>query len=159
MKIKMMEATNGPLNWGKFMVMQFTEEWGLKSAVSPGTPLLSGRGWGPQHFVVFDLQTGEGGVFRHGGSASSDLKKHAIWVCPLFEPFLEWLYAQDLSDLDKLPAHIDLPEAEFRMSGYRRPGPLGEAADIIRCLLQGGDGEKLIQKATSFVETHGENLE
>jgi hypothetical protein len=88
-------------------------------------PLITGRGWSPEHLLIVDLQTGEGAIFRPGGLAGHDLNKHAIWVCPLFEPFLTWLYEQDLSDLDKLPAHIDLPEAEFMMSGHRRAGPAG----------------------------------
>lgn len=55
-----------------------------------------------------------------------DLDKHRVWVCPLYEPFLNWLYAQDLADLDKLPDLVDIPDAEFQMHGYRRPGPAGE---------------------------------
>jgi hypothetical protein len=50
-----------------------------------------------------------------------------IWVCPLFEPFLEWLYeryreAGEL-DLDELPDVVELPGAEFAFHGHRRPGP------------------------------------
>jgi hypothetical protein len=41
---------------------------------------------------------------------------------PLFEPFLEWLYQQDLTRFEDLPSHVDLPEAEFQLHGYRRPG-------------------------------------
>jgi hypothetical protein len=41
----------------------------------------------------------------------------------MFEPFLEWLYAQDLSDLGALPRLVELPDAEFSFSGYRRSGP------------------------------------
>jgi hypothetical protein len=44
-------------------------------------------------------------------------------VCPLFEPFLEWLYEQDLTDLSTLPRRVELPDAEFSFTGYRRPGP------------------------------------
>lgn len=122
---KFIEVTNGPRNWGKMMLGRFTpEEWSRKSIVSPEHFLLWGRGWSRDHIFVLDLQTGEGGIFMPGGSARADLNKHKIWVCPMFEPFLEWLYKQpDLSDLDKLPALVDLPEAEFQMSGYRRPGP------------------------------------
>ena len=68
------------------------------------------------------LQTGEGAMFRPGGSPAADLDKHAVWVCPLFQPFLAWLYEQDLTDLDALPAHVELPDAEFAFAGYRRPG-------------------------------------
>jgi hypothetical protein len=41
----------------------------------------------------------------------------------MYSPFLCWLYEQDLKDLTKLPSFLDLPDAEFAMSGHRRPGP------------------------------------
>jgi len=130
MKTHLIEATNGPNNWGKFMVGQFVEEWHRASAVRhhdfPMRPLalLRDVGWGREHRMVFDLQTGEGAMFLPGGHAKADLEKHAIWVCPLFEPFLEWLYDQPLPiNIDALPDHVDLPDAPFAMSGFRRPGP------------------------------------
>lgn len=129
MQTKLIEATNGPKNWGKFMIGRFTrEQWGQQSAVDlewRGS-LICGRGWTPKHILVFDLQTGEGALFMHGGLASADLNKHKIWVCPLFEPFLEWLYKQDVEDFDKLPALIDLPNAAFSMRGYRRAGAVAK---------------------------------
>jgi hypothetical protein len=129
MQTKFIEATNGPRNWGKFMVGRFDkDEWARRSAVSGGKwPLLRAVGWSLDSLLVVDLQTGEGAIFLPGGFVPADLEKHAIWVCPLFEPFLVWLYQQDLSDLDRLPAHVDLPDAEFAMQGYRRPGPTVEA--------------------------------
>lgn len=126
MKTKFVEVTNGPRNHGKFMVAEFDEsDWKYRSVVDPAAlPLLSSVcGWGRGMLWVLDLQTGEGAIFRHGGYAHADLDKHAVWVCPMFEPFLEWLYEQDVSDLDALPDHVDLPDAEFHMYGYRRPGP------------------------------------
>jgi uncharacterized Zn-finger protein len=122
MKVKFVEVTNGPRNWGKFCIMRFDSEFSYESVVSPGSKLLRTRGWAPDRIIVFDLETNEGAAFRPGGMAKADLEKHKVWVCPMFEPFLEWLYKQDLTDLDKLPALIDLPDAEFQMSGYRRPG-------------------------------------
>lgn len=44
-----------------------------------------------------------------------------IWICPLFEPFLTWLYQQDLSDLEQLPDTVEI-DAPFSMQGYRRSG-------------------------------------
>jgi hypothetical protein len=38
----------------------------------------------------------------------------------MFEPFLTWLYAQDLSDLQALPDYVELPDAPFALAGYRR---------------------------------------
>src|SRR3990167_2708143 len=122
MQTTFIEVTNGPRNWGKFCVAKFdAAEWARRSAVVPETTLVGDRGWTSDHVLVLDLQTGEGAMFLPGGLASADLEKHKIWVCPLFEPFLEWLYQQP--DPMQIPAHLDLPDAEFRLAGHRRPGP------------------------------------
>jgi hypothetical protein len=122
---KIVEATNG-MNWGKFLVTRFTDEWqrapALPEAAMSG-PLLRQVGWTREHVGVWDLQTGEGALFRPGGHAGADLAKHAIWVCLLYEPFLAWLYAQDLHDLDALPDLVALPDAPRGLYGHRRPGP------------------------------------
>jgi hypothetical protein len=66
----------------------------------------------------------KGPLFVLAGGLKYDLNKHQIWVCPLFEPFLEWLYKQpQLYDLTALPDHIDLADAPFALAGYRRNGP------------------------------------
>ncbi len=125
MNTRIIEAVQpgGPANWGKFLVGQFTEEWLVQSAVDTESrrPLLATIGKGPETVFVMDLQTGEGALFRPGGYAPADLNKHRIWVCPMFEPFLTWLYTQDLRDLDGLPALVEL-EAPFAFAGYRREG-------------------------------------
>jgi hypothetical protein len=127
-RTRIFEATNGERNWGKFLVGEFDSEWEYVSLVA-NYKLLVNRGWRAQtHKLVLDLQTGEGAVFAfHGGNA--DLDKHKIWVCPLFEPFLVWLYAQP--DVWTAPQLVDLPDAPFSFAGYRRPGPQPEevAAD------------------------------
>src|SRR5262245_20033629 len=125
METKIIEATNGPRNWGKFMVARWTDEWERRPLTEPGmpVPLLGRIGWTREHLLVLDLRTGEGAVFKPGGLAAADLEKRRIWVCPLFQPFLTWLYLQDLRDLAKLPDAIDLPDAPFDVRGYRRPGP------------------------------------
>lgn len=120
MKTRFIEATSQEFNWGKFAVSYFTEdEWAIRSAVDQKL-LLQGRGWSHRHVLVLDLQTGEGALFNLNplGLASSDLNKHKVWVCPLFEPFLQWLYAQP--DLDALPDVVDLPHAVLSTHGYRR---------------------------------------
>ena len=127
MKTHIIEVTNGPKNWGKFLLGTFDNEWTRRSEISPllRSPLLRQIGWSASHILVLDLQTGEGAVLRHGGMAKHDLDKHRVWVCPMFEPFLEWLYTQPREKvlaLD-LPAHVDLPDAPFAMHGYRRRGP------------------------------------
>ncbi|WP_018349743.1 hypothetical protein [Longispora albida] len=89
--------------------------------------MLAGRGWGPEHTWVLDLQTSEGALFLLGGLAAADLNKTRIWVCPLFEPMLTWLYAQYRLHPDtwweRLPARIDLDGVPLQLRGYRRPGP------------------------------------
>jgi hypothetical protein len=123
MNTKMIEATNGPLNWGKFLLARFdAAEWARRSKIDDRS-LIGGRGWTAEHILVLDLQTGEGAIFLPGGLAAADLESHRIWVCPLFQPMLEWLYKQDTSDLDALPDHVDLPKAPFLMAGHRRDGP------------------------------------
>lgn len=123
MTTKFIEATDATeFNWGKFAVCRFTpEEWQRRSALDE-RPLLACRGWGADNLFVIDLQTGEGAIFRPGGLASADLNKHKVWVCPMFEPFLEWLYLQDLSDLAALPAMVNVGNVPTAMAGYRRSG-------------------------------------
>lgn len=113
----------GTLNWGKFMVGRFTEaEWRQRSEVDG--QLLVRRGWSRQHLLVLDLETGEGTILwpHETGMPSSDLNKHKIWVCPMFEPFLEWLYVQDLTDLSQLPSVVELLDHPGSWAGYRRAG-------------------------------------
>lgn len=121
MKVKFIEAVEKTrTNWGKFMVAQFDTEWEYKSALD-GQNFLSTRGWMPENILVFDMQTGEGAIFNPNGVATIDLNnKHQIWVCLLYEAFLTWLYKQDLSDISKLPALIDLGETTTGLYGYRR---------------------------------------
>jgi hypothetical protein len=122
MKTVFVEATSPHGNWGKFMIGVFDQaELARPSSVDPGErSLVWGRGWGPGHVLVVDLQTGEGAIFRMGGYAKTDLDKHKIWVCPLFEPFLEWLYAQP--DPMTLPSTVTL-DVPLAFAGYRRSGP------------------------------------
>lgn len=125
MRTKFIEATDATkFNWGKFLVAAFeAEDWHHSSLIDPlSGSLLGSRGWGPNHRLVVDLQTGEGCIFSPSGYAPADLQKHAVWVCPMFEPFLVWLYKQDLSDISKLPSLVDLGKVPTAMSGYRRPG-------------------------------------
>ena len=112
------------VNWGKFLLGELDHELSYRSVISDsGQPLMREIGWGRGCLWVLDLQTGEGAYFRIGGHAGYDLKRHRIWVCPMFEPFLEWLYAQPTVDLDTLPAKVELPHAESALYGYRRQGP------------------------------------
>jgi hypothetical protein len=135
-KTRIVEATNGPYNWGKFLVGTFDAEWSQLSVVDTAStrPLLAQIGHPARAVLVLDLQTGEGAVFNPSNlvdladppsqtelavrCASSDLSKHQIWVCPLFEPFLAWLYTQPFPYAD-LPEHVVL-DAPFAVQGCRR---------------------------------------
>ena len=108
-------------------------EWAVPSLVATHEPmsLLGQRGWSVYDIIVFDLETCEGAAFNPTGLASADLMKHRIWVCPMFEPFLKWLY-KELKSMDPAgwstwfdnsPKLVELPDAPFDMQGYRRPGP------------------------------------
>lgn len=160
MRTKIIETEHGEGrgNHGKFMLLRPDTEWERVSLLPtlqqarprsdeegqvqdrlrvPTPNLLGGVcGWGLRHLWVLDLQTGEGACFLPGGYAVADLDKHAVWVCPMFQPFLEWLYDQDLSDLDALPDVVQLPEAPFAFAGYRREGPGREA--VARELIRAG---------------------
>lgn len=132
MKTYLFEARQDPggmTNWGKFMVAVPDSEWEWRSLVDRhGTAsLLSRIGWTARHWLIMDLQTGEGAFFRPGGLAAADLDKHQIWVCPLFEPWLAWLYEQlKTKTLEEVPQVADLPDAPFSFTGYRRRGPVIE---------------------------------
>lgn len=126
------EATNhSEENWGKFMLMRFSTEWEYRSQLpgAGGRLLLRSNGIPPGSLIVLDLQTGEGANFqpRPEASVGYDLDNHRIWVCPMFEPFLHWLYQQNLDDITKLPAFVKLDRESdkfFAIAGYRRPGPI-----------------------------------
>jgi hypothetical protein len=126
MEGKIIEAGHSPRwgNWGKFEVCRPDAERARRSAVDTASrrPLLAQRGWSLDHLWVLDWETGEAVLVRPGGSARADLRKHHVHVCPLFEPFLEWLYQQDLTDLQALPDVVYLPGAPFAQFGYRRGG-------------------------------------
>lgn len=121
MQTHFIEVTNKQQNWGKFLIIRLDHEWEYPSAFT-GNSLLGEVGWRKDNIIVFDLQTGEGARFVPSGIPKFDLEKHKIWVCPMYEPFLVWLYQQDLSDFSKLPTSLNLPDAPFSLTGYRRKG-------------------------------------
>ncbi len=137
MDLKFVEASqdpeNGLGNWGKFAVGLFTYDELREPSAMPDIherSLIMGRGRTVDHVYVMDLQTGEGAMFLPGGLARADLNKHRIWVCPLFEPFLTWLYrhiTETKNWFTEMPRVVALPDAEFDMYGYRRPGPDADA--------------------------------
>jgi hypothetical protein len=123
MKTYLFEA-HGAINWGKFLVGRYEEEWEWPSNAFPmERSVLHACGVDYRMLWILDIQTREGAMFKPGGDAHADLRKHRIWVCPMFEPWLEWFYEQDLTDLDKVPSVVSIPDLEHvALSGYRRPG-------------------------------------
>lgn len=143
MRTHIIEATNGEMNWGKFLIGVFDEEWSrrpMTPGCDQGLPLLEARRWTRSDVWVCDLETREGAVFQpHPERDPAEaLAKHQIWVCPLFEPFMRWLYSVPLPDIValKLPNWIDLPDAVFAFKGYRRPGQAAEGP-VVHVLYHG----------------------
>lgn len=131
MRTHIIEATQKgtEFNWGKFMLGEFDAEWmrpsklPLPDEMKSPVPLLLQRGWGPEHFVILDLETGEGAVFKHDHYLRMQLDtKHQIWVCPLMGPFLDWLSVQTWEHVTDLPEFVELDTEESGMAGYRRSG-------------------------------------
>lgn len=121
-------------NWGKFAVGRWTgPELGEKTKYPgcEGQNIASLRGWGGDHVWLFDLQTGEAARFHTNNPIPVDvrhqLKTHKIWVCPMFEPFMVWLWGHIRLHpdwWDTLPRTVELPaDTPFDFAGYRRPGP------------------------------------
>ena len=143
MKTKLIEATNDQ-NHGKFLLGRFNdEEWARRSRVDEeyaaktgepdlGISLLGRCGWQRNgYLLVTDLQTGEGAIFRLSGHPKYDLEKHRIWVCPMYEFFLEWLFEEYKKDPKKvmgldLPEVVQLDTKHFELYGHRRPGPASQ---------------------------------
>jgi hypothetical protein len=113
MHCKIVELTN-QFNWGKFMLGRFDEDEWYRPAHVDGSPFS---------------------LFKLGGHAPSDLEKHRIWVCPMFEPFLKWFYfhKEFWADLDAIPEIITLTDDETMaasaLAGYRRPGRSGPSLE------------------------------
>lgn len=131
MKTKIIEATSPAGNFGKFLLGQLEPRELRRPFYTLGGQEYVSRVWGAGHIFVLDLATGEGAMFLHGGLASADLDKHRVWVCPLFEPFLEWLYTKDISaGIEALPELVSLV-APLALAGYRRPGPVDWSNRIV----------------------------
>jgi hypothetical protein len=134
MRTALVEAVSAQGNWGKFLVGEFDdEELGRRTVVEENAgaagwrpSLLLTTGWGHDHRLVLDLATGEGAIFLVSprGYVKADLEKHRVWVCPLFEPFLQWLYDhwQAPYDVAVLPQEVRL-DHPLELRGHRRRGP------------------------------------
>lgn len=148
MIVQFIEATQkiDQFNHGKFMVARFIgDEITAKSALPDYTEHslwnLGGlRKLRPGMTLVLDLQTGEGAGFSlepHGAgqtaarSALYELEKHELWVCPMFPPFLGWLFAQGMGgikgDIRTLPRYVELDTLDGAL--YRPRSGRHEAAD------------------------------
>lgn len=124
------EASNDA-NYGKFLLLRFDEREAKTRTRLPGYrnsenifTFAGHRKLNPDMTFVVDLQTGEGASFDLRGSAKADLEKHKIWVCPMYEFFLSWLYQQnahsEIKDITRLPRYVQLNTDYFAFAGYRR---------------------------------------
>ena len=122
MKTKIIEASDTTqFNWGKFLVGRFDQEWERRSKVGLEVSVIRSQGWGPEHIMVMDLSVGHAAVFlpRPNGAPIVDVEDTGIYFCPLFRGFMEWLYLQDLVDLDSLPDYVELEPVHM----VRGPAP------------------------------------
>lgn len=138
MLTRFIEATNidhGGINWGKFLVAKFdSADWNVHAVEADGLLLevLPGKeSWNRDtSVIVFDLQTGEGARFDLRTEPAMQLDKHRVWVCPMFAPFLDWLFKEIQSrppglgrfDITTLPAVAKFA-APSALAGHRRQGP------------------------------------
>lgn len=130
------EAT-GNGNWGRFLVGVLDTEWEWTSDTADGMRTLTTTGYSHDSLWVLDLVTREGANFAPHGLAAADLDKHRIWVCPMFEPFLAWLYRElagvrgwhYVDTLAQLPQVVELPDAPFALYGHRREGNDDDVTD------------------------------
>ena len=127
MKSRIIEVEDfPPVFWGSFLVITFDEEWERKVMVSdPETQrfsLLAAHGWTREHLLVVDLGIGRGAMFHTRVDPRSQIAAIDFHFSPFFLCFLDWLWAQDLSDLDALPEHIVL---DGPLSDLRADQPAG----------------------------------
>ncbi len=133
MKTHFIEATQrDDFNWGKFLLCQYEPaDWAhpvhlpiSKSLASQPQSLLRSRMRDPDGIWCLDIETNEGAYLRWGPRMHLDLNdKHQVWVCPMYEPFLEWLGSQhELGDITMLPHFLRLDTDFGAVAGYRRSG-------------------------------------
>jgi hypothetical protein len=147
MDLKFIEAGHRPRengiggNWGKFAVGRWSNDELVEPTMFPGCEgqrITSLNGRGIDHIWVFDLQTGESARFHTNNPIPVDvpdqLRKHGIWVCPMFEPFMValWQFIRERPNMwwDELPRTMFVPDdTPFETAGYRRPGPYADILD------------------------------
>lgn len=113
------EASDG-IAHGKFMLARLD---GAELRVRSALPGFEGerlqrvggaRRLNHRSTLVLDLQTGNGAAFFIGtGYWRADLERTGpIHVCPMFRPFLAWLYGQDVGDapdsIRELPRYVEV---------------------------------------------------
>lgn len=112
METKIIEATRDEGLLDQFLIGRFDDEWwrrGLVNGIQQS--LLRQEGWGRDHLLVMSLtRPGNGSIFavRKNAYPRADMEKRRLEFSALMEPFLEWLYQQDLTDLQALPDVVEL---------------------------------------------------
>jgi len=159
MRSQFIEATQGQTSWSQFQVQQLDPvDWAHQSEVSQ-SHLLASQGHDPNILFVMDLETCEGVIYSPNGDARSFLRKHQVWVSPLFGPFLNWLSDQmRLSraagtpfDVCALPSLINL-DMDQATSG-RNEGPMDF---LLKKCLTSADKETRDLARTLWVGLHGD---
>lgn len=139
MELKFVEAGQAPEgggNWGKFAVARWSTLEMREPTRFPGCEgqFITGLTGSPfDHIWLLDIQAGEGALFSINNPIPVDvphqLNEKQIYICPMFEPFMTWLWEHirshqgtNLDWFDELPRVVVLPEAPFDLYGYRRRG-------------------------------------
>ncbi len=128
MDTRFVEATNG-FNHGKFLLGRYNEPEMAEHCRVGGEfgqySVIRSQGFTRRDIWILDLATGEGAIFPLSGSGSADVHKRRIRVCPLYEPFVVWLYdyvAKTPDWWNALPRLVALPDAPSALHGHRRTG-------------------------------------
>ncbi len=150
MDTKFVEAGHGGTeetcgNWGKFLIARYTAAELAEPTQFPmceGEQVVDLHGTGRAHVWMLDLATGEGVRFPVGVRNARDaLRRHQVWVCPMFGPMLDWLIvhirAVNRTWWNDLPRVVYLPDAPFDLVGSRGPGPDQATRHRVRDLLTG----------------------
>jgi len=149
MEARIIEVVNG-MCWCKFLVARLgPDELEHPSLVDLGRPAL-----GPLYsadLLVIDIETNEGALFCLTKRPQDALRKHRIWIGPLFGSFLTWLCEQLTAGvvLADLPGLVELEGG----GGIRPEGPLDE---LLKKCLHSDDKEMRALARTVWQGTHEE---
>lgn len=113
MKTKVIEVEEPvPGFWCKFMIGVFTDEWGHRPVVDApeyeATSLLRQLGWSRDHYLILDLESGQGAIFHRGSHPEWDERTKGLSRNPMLVPLWKWLQTQDLDRIQDFPDKVTL---------------------------------------------------